>query len=81
MATTATKRASAEAKTPSKRASKPAPSPETNGDDIFYLNVRIATALRERMEGYCETYGVGRRYVVTRALEDFLNSRDTNPPQ
>jgi len=77
--TETTKRAS---KAPAKKAqpTKRAPSPETNGDeDIFYLNVRIATTLRDRMEGYCQTYGVGRRYVVTRALEDFLSSRDQNP--
>jgi len=80
-----TTRTASDPKAPAKRTATKTPSPEEvsdNGDeDIFYLNVCIPTALRERMEAYCDQYGVGRRYLVTRAIEDFLVTRESNPPQ
>lgn len=67
-----------------KRAPKrtPVAEPAENGDAaIFYLNVRITHDLRQRMETYCQQYGVGRRFLVTKAIEAFLDERDQNPPQ
>jgi predicted DNA-binding protein len=46
--------------------------PKQKRPGIFVLNVEIPLELKERIDKYCEEHGVKIKFLVTRAIEEYL---------
>jgi tryptophan synthase alpha subunit len=43
-------------------------------EGVTLLNVEIPIELKERIDKYCKTHGVKIKFLVTRAIQDYLDS-------